>query len=92
MRSMPLVVHRITVTVVKVVSVNIVDESIAVVVNSITCDLAGIDPHVGLQILVIVVNSRVDNPDNDVGTGCDLPGFQAIDIGIFYSATLAEVV
>ena len=44
---MAVVIKRVTVVVDKVITVNVIDKAIAVIVNSVASNLARIDPDVG---------------------------------------------
>ena len=91
--AVAVVVHRVAVVVDEVVSVDVVDEPVAVVVDSVSGNLAGVGPDVGGQIDVIVVHARVDHSDHDVAaSGGDVPGFCRVDVGVGRTAGLTRVV
>ena len=92
MRTVSLVVHGVAIVVDEVVSVNIVDESVAIVVQSVAGDFAGIGPDVGGQIVVRVVDARVDHAHNDIAAaGRNAPGGAGVDVGVGGPAGLARV-
>ena len=62
---MALVVHRIARIGDRVDSVYVIYIPIRVVVNSVTCDLQRVIPHVIDQVGVVVVDARIDN-DRDL--------------------------
>ena len=81
----------------EVVAINVVDIAIVVVVaTGRTVHLHGIDPHVLLQVLVVVVNAFVDDADNHVRmAGFDRPGAGGIDIatrGGMVARTIVDIV
>ena len=84
-------VHRIAVIVGEVVSVDIVDVSVAVVINVVAGDLSRVGPDVRDQIGVRVVDTGVDYTHHDAATGLDVPGFNRIDIGIVGSTALSRI-
>ena len=93
MGSVALVVKGICIVVGKVVAINIICVAIAIVVDAIACDFASIAPHVCSEVLVVVVNARVDNSDDgSAGSGIDVPSFWSIDISILGSTSLGGVV
>ena len=90
---MAVFVHRVGVVGLEVVAVDVVDEPVAVVVDAVAGDLAGVDPDVVLQVRVQVVDTRVDNRHDDVGTaGGDVPGLGGVDVGVGQAVGLAGVV
>ena len=49
----------------EILAVYVVDEAVAVVVDVVAGDLAGIVPHVGGEVGVVVVDAGVDHADDD---------------------------
>ena len=93
MGSVALVVKGICIVVGKVVAKNIVCVAIAIVVDAIAGDFTRIAPHVGCEVLVVVVNARVDNSNNSSAcSGIDIPSCWSIDISIVGATGLAGVV
>ncbi len=45
-------------------AVDVVDVAIAVVIQAVAGNLAGVDPHVGRQVWVVVVHPGVDYADD----------------------------
>mmetsp|Transcript_66960 Transcript_66960/g.178330 ORF Transcript_66960/g.178330 Transcript_66960/m.178330 type:complete len:236 (+) Transcript_66960:516-1223(+) len=66
-RPMLLVVHRIAILIGKVRPVDVVDKAVPIIVHAIVWDLAGVHPHVVVQVLMRVVDARVDDGNNDAG-------------------------
>ena len=90
---MVVVVHGVAVVVEKIVAVHVVDEPVAVVVDSIAGNFPGIGPDIGRQIAVGIVDARVDDPHDDIrATGRDFPSLGGIDVGVGRSAGLARIV
>ena len=56
-RAVTVLIQRIRIAREWVNTVNVIDVTVGIVVNSIPSDLAWVDPHIGPQIRVIVVNS-----------------------------------
>ena len=93
MGSVALVVKGICIVVGKVVAINIICVAIAIVVDAIAGDFACIAPHVCCEVLVVVVNARVDNSDDgSAGSGINVPSLWSIDISILDSTGLGGVV
>ncbi len=87
------VVHRVAVAIVEVVAVDVVDVTVAIVVETVARHLARIDPHVGRQVLMEIVDARVDHGHQGVGApGRDVPRLGRIDVGIGRPAGLAQIV
>ena len=92
-RSVIVVVERITVVVGEVVSVDIVDEAIAVVVDSVVGNFIRIDPHVCREIDVTIIDSRVDHRhDGLAAADRRIPGFRRIDVGVDRAVGLPLIV
>src|SRR5262249_52726301 len=64
-RAMAVVVVRIVVPVDEVPAVNVVDVPVAVVIDPVRRDLAGIGPDIGGEIRVVGVHARVDHGHDD---------------------------
>ena len=93
MRAVAVDVHRVGITSGKVPAVDVVDVAVAVVVDAVTWNLAGVHPDVVGQVFVGVVNARVDHGDDDTpGAGRDIPGLGSIDVGVRRAAELSGVV
>ena len=50
-----------------VIAVDVIDISVAVVIHAVVGNLTWIDPHVRLEVRVVVVDSAVDDRDAKVG-------------------------
>ena len=48
-------------------AVDVVNVTVAVVINAVVGGFAGVDPHVGGEVRVFVVNAGVNDGDDDVG-------------------------
>lgn len=89
---MALVVHGVTVAVDEVVAVDIIDIAVVVVVDSVAGDFVGVDPHVVVQIGVVIVDTRIDYGDHSGPAAVrDIPGKRGIDISVCRAAGLAEI-
>ncbi len=87
------VIQGISVVVDEVIAVNIVDESIAVIVESVAWHLTGIDPHVCREIFVTIVDPCVDHRHDGLAAADGrIPGFGRIHIGVDGSVRLTLVV
>ena len=87
------VVVRVVVVVVKVPAVNVIDVSVAVVVLAIARNFVGVGPHVCMQVLVVAIDSRVDDPNEYVLTaGLELPGLGTVNVLVVRAPGLAGVV
>src|SRR5262249_6882742 len=64
----PVVVHGIAVVIHRVDPVDVIHVSVAVIVDTVARDLAGIAPHVGREVRVRVVCSGIDVHDHDAAT------------------------
>jgi len=75
------VVHRVAVVVGEVVPVHVVDVAVAVVVLVVARDLVFVDPHVGGQLGMRVVDAGVADRDHDLGrAGAGVPGLRRVDL------------
>mmetsp|Transcript_10516 Transcript_10516/g.25458 ORF Transcript_10516/g.25458 Transcript_10516/m.25458 type:complete len:226 (-) Transcript_10516:890-1567(-) len=59
--SMHLVVHRISIIVGEIGSVNVVHDPIAIIIDAIVWDFVGIDPHLIFEVRMRVVDSGVNH-------------------------------
>ena len=74
-RAVVVIVHRIAIIVDEIVAVDVVDEPVTVVVDTVSGDLAGVGPNVGRQIGVSVVDAGVDHRHhNTAASSGDVPG------------------
>ncbi len=88
-----MVVLRIRVPVEKVVPVDVVNIAVAVVVNRVAWDFAGIPPHIGGEVCVRIVDAGIDDRDDHgfAAHGC-VPRLRRIDIHIRRATRLSRVV
>ena len=94
-RHMAAVVSRddIGSALVKVVTIHVVHIAVVVIVYAVSGDLAGVDPHVGSQVGMVILDTLVLDADHHVAVAFfDVPGFGQVDVGIHRSAGLAGVV
>ena len=90
---MAMIIKRIRIAVDKVISIHIIDISIAIIVNEIICNFSGIYPHVAGKVFVPIIHTSIDDRNNDIGITCIVvPGFRRIDIGIEQSTALLRIV
>mmetsp|Transcript_93197 Transcript_93197/g.287600 ORF Transcript_93197/g.287600 Transcript_93197/m.287600 type:complete len:664 (+) Transcript_93197:2148-4139(+) len=83
-RAVPLVVHGVAVLVDKVSPVHIIDKAVLVIVDAIARDLTRVHPHVLLQVVVRVIDARVDDGHDDASAGLareGLPRLRGVDVG-----------
>ena len=59
------IVEHSIVVLMKVPTMNIVYEAIAIVIDAVAWDLAGVCPNVVAQILVIDINATIQHADHD---------------------------
>ena len=65
----------------KVISVNLVDIAVSIVVDIVAWHLIRILPHAWVEVLVVVVHARVyDCHDHLVIPGGDVPGQSRVDV------------
>ena len=82
-------VHRDGGAVTRVDSENVVDVAIAIVVDPVARNLAGIDPHVGQKIGVVKIDPGIQDRDNRLRrTGDHIPSIWRTDIRAGSSAGL----
>src|SRR5262249_31070117 len=87
------VVHRVAVVGHEVVPVDVVDETVAVVVLAVPGDLTRVGPDVGGEVRVGVVDAGVEDGDQGAGRpGRLVPGFRRVDVRVRGAARLAGVV
>ena len=92
MGPVAVVVHRVAVVVREVPAVHVVDETVAVVVDTVARDLAGIGPHIGGQVGMDVVDPGVDHRHPHVlAAGGDVPRGWGVDVGSRRASGLPEV-
>ena len=93
-RPVIMIVHRISVVVDEVIAVDIVNESVPVVIHSWSAvQFLRIAPHVLRQILVGIIDPGIDDGHDRLATaGRDLPRLGRIDIHIRSSTGLPGVV
>lgn len=90
--AVAMVVGGVVVVVGEVPAVDVVDESVVVVVEVVVGDFAGIGENVGGKIGMGHVDARVDDGDDDVvGAGGEIPGAGGVDVGVGRAAVLAGV-
>jgi hypothetical protein len=65
-RAMPVVVHRVASIENGVNAKDVIDDSVVIVVEIVSSNFVGIAPHLGGQILVIIINAGVDDGDDHV--------------------------
>src|SRR5262245_57590208 len=74
----------------EVPAVNVVDESVSVVVDAVAGDFTRIDPDVVVQVFVIDVETRVDNADDNAAVaGRDVPRLLRANI-VAWSSGVSE--
>mmetsp|Transcript_77635 Transcript_77635/g.169999 ORF Transcript_77635/g.169999 Transcript_77635/m.169999 type:complete len:365 (+) Transcript_77635:2482-3576(+) len=81
--SVHLVVHGIAVLVHEVGAVDVINPAVVVVVDAVSGNFAGVDPHLLAEILVGVVDASVDDGDGDSCadlTVPDPPRLRSIDV------------
>ena len=89
---MAVIVHRIAVVADEVVPVDVVDESVAIVVDSVAGHLSRIRPDVCGQVGMAVIHTRIDHGHYDAGgAGGEVPRLRGIDICIDGATRLARV-
>src|SRR5205823_5686362 len=85
--------RRVVVAVPEVPAGDVVRPAVAVVVEAVTGDFAGVVPDVGGEVGVVTLDGVVDDGDDDVGAaGGHLPGFGGVHVGVGGAAGLAGVV
>ena len=93
MRAVAVVVHRIGVPIGKVPAEDVVDEAVAVVVDTIAGDLTRVSPGVGGQVAMGVVDAGVDHGDHHAaGASRGQPGRRRVDVGVDDTTRLSGVV
>ena len=72
---------------------DVVDKTVAIVVDAVACRLAGIAPDVRGQIRMVVIDAGVDHGDDHrPRAGGDIPRRRGVDVGIGKPARLRRVV
>ena len=93
MSSVASVVHRVRIGIGRIDTIDIINVSIPIVVDTIPSDFTGVHPHVWTQVWVIVVNPRIKHGnDGLVRTNKCIPSFRQIDIGVDNTTRLSHVV
>ena len=93
MRTVRIVVHRIRIAVKGIDTVNIVNITVAVIINTVSSNFTWVNPRVICKVFMIVVNTRIDNADDHIAiTGCNIPCFWCVNIHICSTAGLTCVI
>src|SRR5262249_25838466 len=80
-RSLVQVVLRVAIIVDEVISMDVIDVAVAVVVDAVARDFERVRPDIRRQVRVGVVHTSVDHGDENVGrTGRDLPRLGSVDV------------
>ena len=73
----------IVVVPIKIPPVDVIDIAVAVVIDAVSGNLAGVGPDIGGQIRMIDVHTGIDDGHHDIAAaGGHTPGFKRIDVGI----------
>ena len=92
MGAVGIVVHRVGVIVEGVDTEAVVDVTVAVVIDSVTVAILRVAEHVRGQVLVRVVDSRVEHGHDDVAApGAHVPGSNDIDVCMGHPAARAGI-
>ena len=93
MRAVEVIIPRIPVIAVEIVAVDIVDKPVPVVINAVARHLALVDPHVGGQVRMVVVNPSVNHRyDNIPRPGSQRPRPDSVNVRPRGAAGLPRVV
>jgi hypothetical protein len=94
MRSMVNIIHRITVIVIEIISIDVIYVTISIIIHaSLTVKFRRIGPHIGGQIRVGIVHTGINHRHHNLTTSLlDAPSFRRINIRIGRSACLAGIV
>ena len=72
---------------------DVVDVAVIIIVDVVAGNFARVDPHLGGQIAVGIIDARINDADDDVGiAGGDIPSLDDVDVGAGEAALLADVV
>ena len=86
-------IHGVCVTVGEVPAVDVVHIAVAVVVDTVAGNFAGIHPDVVGEVGMGVVNTRVDDSDDDAARARrDFPCFRCVDVCVWLPTKLSCVV
>ena len=66
----------------EVPAVDVVDEAVAVVVDPVARDLAGVDPQLARQVGMGRVDAGVEHRHDRPGAGGDVPGLGGVDVDV----------
>ena len=91
--AVPVVVHGVAGVGYGIDAEHVVDKAVFVVVDSVVGNFAGVGPHVGGEIGMVVVDAGVDyTDDNGGGAGAEAPGFGGVDVCVYGSTGLPGIV
>jgi len=94
MGAMIMIIIGVAVIVGEIPAVDVIPEAVAVVVDAVARNFAWIAPHVGREILVAIINARIDHRYDDIGvTLAQLPCLWCIDVlvvGLMHAPKLAK--
>src|SRR5689334_22080747 len=90
---MTVIVCRIIVAVGKIPSVDIIDESVSIIINAIPCNFGGICPCNPLKVRVRKIEARIQNSNGYSRRSTkNVPKVRAADIGPNGPSPLADII
>ena len=93
MSTMTMIIHRVAIVIDKVITIDIVYITIAIIIYAIARNFAGISPHIVFQVFVGIIDAGINNTNNHIAiTRSNIPGFGAINIRIWRTARLGDIV
>src|SRR3990167_6815162 len=83
MGSMIMIIQWITIIIRKIIPINVIYKSVVIIIEFVSWNFGLVFPHIGRNILMRVINPRINDCDNNILTSlCCCPGFGGIDISI----------
>ena len=93
MGTVRIVVHWVGIPVEGIDTVNVIDISIAIIIDTIASNFTWVYPSVSCKVFMIVVNTRINYADYHIAITCgDIPRFRCVDIYISSTAGLTGVI
>ena len=90
--AVAIVIHWVAVVINRINSVNVVNVTVIVIVHTVFGNLAGVCPHLPVQILMGIANTCVDDGNNYIGRTRDcVPCFGCANINACCSSVLAGI-
>src|SRR3989338_8798776 len=79
MRTVTVVIQRIVIIIVIIPASNVINITIAIIIDSVVRNLTFINPNILKEITMIIVNTRINNGNRNTLALGKIPGIFAVD-------------